>query len=89
MHHQFRHPCAPVARRAEVEVAHDRVRGVLRAARLGTGHQEMLGAVVPEFAQHLFADGPYPIEFGCRRDQLAHCLLLRGGQRGAPVRRGH
>jgi hypothetical protein len=39
----------------------------------------MLGAVVPEFPQHVFADGCYPIEFGCRRNQFAHCLLLLGG----------
>jgi hypothetical protein len=34
---------------------------------------------VPEFPQHVFADGCYPIEFGCRRNQFAHCLLLLGG----------
>ena len=53
------------------------------------GDQQMLGAVVAEFPQHLFADGCYPIEFGCRRDEFAHRLLLVGGQCRAPVGRGH
>jgi hypothetical protein len=34
---------------------------------------------VPEFPQNLLADGCHPIEFGCRRDQFTHPLLLFGG----------
>jgi hypothetical protein len=49
----------------------------------------MLGAVVPEFAQHLFADGRYPVEIGCRRDDFAHPLLFVGGQSGAPLWSAH
>ena len=45
----------------------------------------MLGAVMAEFAQHLFADGRYPVEFGCRSNEFTHLPLLIGGQRGAPV----
>ena len=49
----------------------------------------MLGAFVAEFAQHLFADGRYPVEFGCCRDEFTHLPLLFGGQRGAPDRQRH
>jgi hypothetical protein len=53
------------------------------------GDQEMLGASVAEFPQHLFADGGYPVEFGCRSDEFTHLPLLFCGQGGAPVRQRH
>ena len=82
VHHQFRHFGTLVAWRAEIEVADDRV-------ACGGSDQQMISAVVAKLPQHLFADGCYPIDFGCRRDEFAHPLLLFGGQCGAPVRRDH
>ena len=78
VHHEFRHPGFRVAR--EVEVADDLV---------GLGDQQMAGAVVREFAQHLFADRGHAIEFRCRRGEFAHLPLLVRGERRAPGGRGH
>lgn len=62
---------------------------MIGAARSRTGHQQMLGALLAQFPQHLFTHGCYPIDCCCRRDQCTHAALLVGGQSGAPVKRRH
>lgn len=86
MHHEFGHLGLRVAGRGEIEVADDGVGG---AAGHRSANQQVLGAVVPELAQHLLADGRHRIEFGCRTDEFAHLELLLRIQRAAPVSRGH
>ncbi len=86
VHHEFRHSRTTVPWRGQIEIADDRADRAGCGARFGTGYQQMLGAVVDEFTQNLFADRGHSIEFGCRRDEFAHLLLLFGGECGAPLR---
>ena len=76
-------PAGPVPRRAEIQITRDAVAGAW------TGSHQMLGAVLLQFPQHLFANWGYTIELCCSCYELTNFLLLIGAQRGAPLRRGH
>jgi hypothetical protein len=49
----------------------------------------MVGALLPQFAQHLFADRGCAIEFGCSGDDFTHLPLICSGYRRTPVEGGH
>ena len=60
MYHQLGHARFLVTRRRQIEVADDGL--------AGGGHDQMIGAVMGEFPQHLLTDRCYPVEFCCGGD---------------------
>jgi hypothetical protein len=75
MHHQFRHRRPTVVPAGQIQIADD---FLAAGTRVGTGGQQVVGAVVRQLPQNLLTDGCHQIKFGCRSDEFANLLLLVG-----------
>ena len=85
MHHQLRHGEPVVLPRRKIQVANDPRVSVVAAAWIGTGGQQMLGAMMCQLPQNLLANGCHVVELCCCADEFTYLLLLPRGQRRPPL----
>ena len=83
MHHQLRHGEPVFLPWSKIQIADD---PIIPAAWIGTGGQQVLGALMCQLAQNLLADGCHAVELRCGADKFTYLLLLVSGQPRPPLR---
>ncbi len=84
MHHQLRHGEPVLLPRRKIQITNDPLVS-LAAAWIGTGGQQVLGALMCQLPQNLLANGCYVIELCCGADEFTYLLLLLCGRRSPPL----